>query len=148
MLWIYSFCAVLLILIIAVPLHDLKCLWPAALLGLVKGLIVDSKFAGLNAYSFLYGNPVLLGLPTYYWLSGGVFVALVVHFLPKKKILRLPYSVAFSLALLVMEHIAIYYGYFFRYKWTDLDSLLLNLIVIASCISLLDWLGMTNNKKG
>ena len=115
------------ILLFTVPWNKYKYLWPIGLISIIILYLIDSTLIKLGAFSYSFPNPFLSGLPTLYLISGFVGGILLVHFLPSKETLQIPYMLLSPLIFLMLEFLMIYLGYFHYHNWNGLNSYFLNI---------------------
>lgn len=142
--WLVLFIAAWLLALTMVPMKEWKRLWPAGVAGLATNYILDSTLIGLEAYSFSLGNPLLSGMPTFYFLSvfaGGVLLA---YYYPNQGWWQIIYVMLMAAAFLFIEVVMYKLGYFHYQLWSPARSYMLN---IGGFIVVL-WLAQKANAVG
>lgn len=144
--WVIYFCATVLICMLLVPLKDFKRLWPAGVFTLVLLCLIDSTFIKLKAFSYSYGNGVLLGLPVLYWLGSFFQGVLLVYFYPAAEKRHFPYVAMMAGVFLIMELVMLRTGYFHYNDWNPVKSYFLDLSGFSLLLLIMGHFGLTGRQ--
>ena len=125
--WIIFFGVALLLSLLFVPLVKWKRLWWAGLIGLIVVYLIDATLIQLSAIRYSYGNPVLSGLPTFYWISAFPAGVLFAYYCPTNKMWQFPYIMLASTFMLSLGFIMYILGYYHLMQWNFIKDFFLNI---------------------
>ncbi|HBV95998.1 MAG: hypothetical protein JL50_05120 [Peptococcaceae bacterium BICA1-7] len=132
--------------LLLVPLKNWKKLWPLGIAGMIIVFTIDSTLVSLGAFKFSSSTPEISGIPVPYWLSyipGGIIFG---YYCPNERWLKLVYIAISAFALLVMELIMLWLGYFNYINWNPAKSFMLNAGGFTIMLWLAEWLGLAGKK--
>lgn len=145
--WIIFFGVSCLLFVVFVPFKNWKRLWSAGTLTMILLYLIDSTLIRLDAFSYSYGNSILSGLPTFYWLGsffGGIILA---YFYPENHKWQFPYLIFMAGIFLLMELIMYWGGYFHYNKWSPVNSYFLDFIGFTSVLWMAQHLGAIGKRE-
>jgi len=114
------------LMLILVPLRELKRLWPAAIIGMAAVYAVDSTLIGLGAFSYARAGPALSGVPLFYLLSVAAATVPLAYHYPDGARRQAVFVAAAALVFLLVEAAMVALRYFHHLSWSLWRSYLLD----------------------
>ncbi|MFZ5645327.1 MAG: hypothetical protein ACOY46_17280 [Bacillota bacterium] len=103
---------------------------------------IDSTFVDQGAFRFFIETESISGLPLLYWLAyfpGGILFG---YYIPREKWWRLFYILLAAFVLLILELLAVYFGYFYYLNWNPFKSYILNIVGFTTMLWFAEWIGV------
>lgn len=128
MAWLIFFVLAWGLVVVLVGPRHLTALWPAGLIAIIVSYLVDSTLVKMGAFKFNDLYISVGGVPFFYLLANFANGMTLVRLTPQQGMFRPVIIVSLALLFLLMEYLAIMFGYFTHLNWNLWYSAILNIL--------------------